>query len=382
LASLNLIAVAVFTWEAVSEATGGPSGFAIADSPLASVRLWFSLTFHQTCLLVILGLTLLHVRLARSVSFGSKHWMMWGPTMVLVVTSTAIAGILAASGMQTVFVGLAAYSAVIAALSSVALLCLIGTLLNIKRNLAVLNEDDDSWPPATVMEEKPRPSFTTDEVDALRDGASWITSNASSRSRCDSVSAWSFSTHRTHATSHHGRPQNSHPSVPAKSSFWFGSTPAVNDVPPVPPLPSPYGPLSPTAETLAEPDPFRREPTPVPEVPRPRLGSQTSWLTSSNGSHATMSAWSYPTTHHDGNSSANLHVGLLPNSVSRPSTPALASAQVLGGYGYTPKDSEKGLSTLAAPAGTSLDISAYRAIGWLALNWLPLVCQLPVHTYL
>ncbi|THV08238.1 hypothetical protein K435DRAFT_958839 [Dendrothele bispora CBS 962.96] len=384
LASLDLIAVAVFVWEAVSEATGGPSGLAIADQPLASARLWFSMTLKQTCLLVILGLTLLHVRLARSVSFGRKHWMMWGPTLVLVATSTAMAGILTAAGMNSLFVGLVAYSSGIAALSSVALLCLIGTLLNIKRNLTALNDDDSSWPPASQMEEKPRPSFNTDEVDALRDGASWITSNASSHSRRDSVSAWSFSTHRTVTTSHHGhgRPQNSHPSVPAKSSFWFGSSPAVDNVPPVPPLPSPYGPLSPTSESLAEPDPFRRVPTPVPEHPRPRLGSQTSWLSSNNGSQATMSAWSYPTTQHEGNSTPNLHAGLLPPSISRPSTPALANAKVLGGYGYIPKDTETGLSTLAAPAGTSIDISASRAIGWLILIWLPLGLSLPYLTAL
>jgi len=333
------------------------------------------MTIKQTCLFIILGLTLLHVRLARSVSFGRKHWMIWGPLGVLVVTSTAMAGIIAAAGMTTLFAGLAAYSAAVAALSSVALLCLIGTLLNIKRNLGSLNEDASSWPPASQMEEKPRPSFTTEEVDALRDGASWITSNASSRSRRDSVSAWSFSTHRTVTTSHHGKPQNTHPSVPAKSSFWFGSSPAVDNIPPVPPLPSPYGPLSPTSESLAEPDPFRRVPTPVSEQPRQRLDSQTSWLTSTHGSHTTLSAWSYPTTYHDGSSSPSVHAGLLPSSVSRPTTPAMADAKVLGGYGYAPKDSESGLSALAAPAGTSLDISVYRSIGWLILIWSPLVSQ-------
>ncbi|KAF9062522.1 hypothetical protein BDP27DRAFT_1427856 [Rhodocollybia butyracea] len=86
-----------------------------------------------------------------------------------------------------------------------------------------------------------------EEIDAMRDGASWITSNASSR----------------------GRPQSaSHPSVPAKCSYWFGSsTIRVDTIPLVPPLPSLYGPLSPTSESLSEPNPFRRMPSPLPQHP-------------------------------------------------------------------------------------------------------------------
>ncbi|EEB98032.1 hypothetical protein MPER_02536, partial [Moniliophthora perniciosa FA553] len=50
----------------------------------------------------------------------------------------------------------------------------------------------------------------------------------------------------------------------------------------------------------------------------------------------------------------------------------MANAQVLGGYGYTPKDSETGLSAFAAPTGTALDISIYSAIGWFIIIWVPL----------
>lgn len=111
------------------------------------------------------------------------------------------------------------------------------------------------------------------------------------------------------------------------------------------------------------------------------MGSQTSWLTSTNASQATMSAWSYPTTHHQegtvrsGGSSPDLRTDLLRNTTPRPLTPAMANAQVLGGYGFAPGsvEAEKGLAALAAPAGTEIDISAYRAVGWLVTIWVPLV---------
>lgn len=380
------MALTLFIWQAVNESTGGPSGFENASDPASSVRLWFVMTVRQTCLFIIASITLLHVRMGRSVSFGKKHWMLWSPTFVLVVASTAIAGVVSGAGVGTLFVGIVAYSSTISVVTTVAFGCLMGTLFIIKRNLSVINEESDPWPPVREIEEKPRPSFATEEIDAIRDGASWITSTASASSHRNSVSAWSFSTHHTAvASSHHGhnagRPQsNSHPSVPAKSSFWFGST-TPNDiqVPPVPPLPSPYGPLSPTAESLSDPDPFRRDvPSPVPNFPRVRMESQTSWLTSTNGSHDTVSAWSYPASHHEGTirniSSPDLNTPLTAVN-SRPVTPNMANAQVLGGYGFATGglEAEKGLSALATPSDMTIEVSIYHAIGWLILIWVPVV---------
>jgi len=392
LSCFDLLALALFIWQAINESIGGPQDFDTAKDPASAVRLWVVMTIRQSGLLIVASITLLHVRLGRSISFGTKHWMLWMPTLLLATTSTGIAGILSAAAFPSLFVGLVAYSSGVAILSSLAFGCLIGTLIVIKRNLAVLSEESDPWPPVRQVEEKPRPSFATEEIDAIRDGASWITSNASSRH--NSISAWSFSTHHAAtASSHHGNgsnrthPTGSHPSVPPKSSFWFSSsTPHDANIPPVPPLPSPYGPLSPTAEDLSDPDPFRRDiPTPLPDHPRQRLGSQTSWLTSTNGSEVTLSAWSYPTTHRDGTvrnaSIPDLNTELLPSrtAVSRPVTPAMANAQVLGGYGYAPgtQDAEKALAALAAPPGTTIDISVYRAIGWLIIIWVPLVCLVP-----
>ncbi|KAJ6560471.1 hypothetical protein B0H19DRAFT_1290393 [Mycena capillaripes] len=382
LAGLDILALAIFIWQTINEYTGGPSDALTALDPASSLRLWIAMTLRQTCLLIVAGLTLLHVRMGRSVSFGAKHWMLWTPTLLLAVTSTGIAVVLAGAQVPSLFIGLVSYTSTIAVLSSVAFCCLIGTLLAIKRNLAVIQDESEPWPPVREMEQQPRPSFATEEIDAIRDGASWITSNASNASsRHGSVSAWSFSTHAPSV--HGGRAQGS--SVPAKSSFWFnGSTPP--DAPPVPPLPSVYGPLSPTAQSLSDPDPFRRQDP--PDTPRQRLDSQTSWLTSTNGTHKSVSAWSYPTTHHQeeregspNNSTNNLNAELLPSrtAVSRPSTPAMANAKVLGGYGFAPvhTDAEKSLAALAAAPGATIDISVYRAIGWLITIWVPLFLSLP-----
>ena len=360
----------------MTDETLGSSPLQIATNPAAAIRLWIAVTIRQTCLLFIASVTLLNIRMARSASFGAQHWMLWMPVLVLVFTSTTFAGLLSGTGIDTLFYGLMSYSITIAVLSTMAFGCLFRTLFVIKKNLSIVNSSND-WPPVRQVEEKTRPSFATEDIDAIRDGASWITSNASSRP--NSISAWSFSTHHTAATSHHGRPQNGlHPSVPAKSSFWFGSTePNELQVPPVPPLPSSYGPTSPISADLAVEDPFRRELPPIPNHQRTRLGSQSSWLTSSNGSHTTITTWSYPTTHQeDAIPNASTPDVQTPStaSVMRPITPALADAQVLGGYGYAPSSLEvgKGLEALATSPGT-IDISSYNILGWSVMIWLPLV---------
>ncbi|TFK63554.1 hypothetical protein BDN72DRAFT_775753 [Pluteus cervinus] len=389
LAVLDLLTLVLFVWEVVNQSMGGPTGPGSASDPASAIRMWLVFNLRQTCLLVIGGIILLHVRMGRPISFGAKHWMIWSPTLLLVLVSTTFAGVISGAGLNTLFIGITAYASSVAVLSSVAFICLVATLVNIKRNLEALNDQHDPWPPAKDgEEEKPRPSFATEEVDAIRDGASWITSNHSaSSSRRNSASAWSFSTHHT---SHHGqgRPQgNHHGSVPAKSPHWFNpSSTTVGDVPPVPPLPVPYGPPSPMSLTAVspmsfnDPDPFRRG-EPLPSLPRGRLDSQTSWLTSANGSQTTLSAWSFPPTHHEGSvhnlSTADLHTPLTATT-SRPTTPGLAKAQVLGGYGYAPQecDQEKGLASLAAP-GTTINISIFSTFGWLLFIWVPLGLALP-----
>ncbi|KAI6032195.1 hypothetical protein BKA83DRAFT_4210637 [Pisolithus microcarpus] len=370
LASLDFLALCVFIWQVTAEYFGGPVDTADARDAASSARLWFALTIRQSCLMVVSGLTLLHIRMGRSVSFGAKQWMIWAPTVLLGVTSTALSAVLSGAGIPSLFIGLVAYSSTTALLSTAAFGGLVYTLVSIRRNLTALHEPTDSWPPAKEIGEKPRHSFATEDIDALREGSSWLTSDAGSH-RDEVSSNWSFSTYHTH----HGRfnPAGSQQTLAPKSSFWFSApSPRDHSVPPVPPLPSPYRPSSsPTCVVGDDPDPFRRD---VPS--RPRLGSQSSWLTSSAGTHPTMSAWSFPTAHHV-ESVVDVRAGLLPTALdSRPTTPAaLSTAQVLGGYGYT-TDSEKGIASLAAKE-CGVEISYSRYVSWLLSIWVPTGLSLP-----
>ncbi|KAI0700590.1 hypothetical protein BC835DRAFT_1266204 [Cytidiella melzeri] len=393
LASLDLIALIIFSWQALNEYFGGVAGFDVASDPASAVRLWIATTLRQTCLLVVAALTLLHVRMGHSVSFGRFHWMLWVPTVLFMGTSTALAGILAVTGVESFFWGLLGYSTFVAVLSSVAFACLIGTLVIIRRNLTALHDMREPWPPTRADSEKPRASFETADVDALKDGSSWITSHASSRH--ESISAFSFSTHHTHSRMHSNASSRIHvnaamasnPSIPATSSFWFNAatpgTGRMSPVPPVPPLPAPYRPSTAQSYNVDnDPDPFRG-----PD-PRPRMGSQSSWLTEPSAYQPTLSAWSFPASAPSSPylSTPDLHSGLLPTTDMLPSTavsrltPAMATTDVLGGYGYAGEASraESGAAVYALP-GSEVDISVYRAIGWLITIWLPMVLALPYY---
>lgn len=375
------------------ENTGGPSGYNIANDPLSAVRIWLATTLRQSCLLIVAALTLAHVRMGHPVSFGKKHWMLWTPTLLLVLTSTVLAGVLAGTGVTTFFWGLIGYSASVAVMSSIAFTCLIGTLVIIQRNLAALNEIREPWPPISAAEKAACRSFATEDVEMLKDGSSWITSRASSRH--DSVSAWSFNTHRT---GHSRMPSNassrihvnpaigSHSSIPAKSSFWFNpDTGRESPLPPVPPLPAPYRPASPAPSYNVhdDPDPFRRN------DPRARTGSQTSWLTEPSTYQPTLSAWSFPAStnaasiaHYPYPSTPDLpNVELLntdnlaSTAVSRPHTSAIVSTDVLGGYGYSAEVAKAEKGAMHPQIGGEVDVSVYRAIGWLVTIWIPMVSQ-------
>ncbi|KAJ3572268.1 hypothetical protein NP233_g3197 [Leucocoprinus birnbaumii] len=340
-----MVALAIFIWQAVNEARGGPSGFASASDPASSVRLWTVLTIRQTILLVVVGLTLLHVRVGRPISFGGKHWVLWAPSLVLAITSTALSGVLSGAGVNSLFYGIIAYTSTITAVTLIAFSCLVATLFIIKHNLNAINEVDP-WPPVSKMLEKPRPSFATEDIDALREGGSCISSNSSSDSRRYSVSAWSFSAHHSanQSVTGYGRP--------------------------VPPLPSPY---SQGISSLADPDQFQRD------IPRPRLGSQTSWLTSTDGAHTTISAWSYPPTHNAPSLYApSTRDCVTPSKMlSRSNTSALGSTQVLGDYSFTPSQAEKGVTPGMGSRVMTLDISFTGTVGWFLLILVPYMFSLP-----
>ena len=369
-------------WQVVDESSSGPSGYALATDPASAIRLWIVVTVRQSCLLMVAFITLLHVRMAHPVSFGGTQWMVWAPTVLLTCTSTAVAGILAGSGVESLFYGLTAYSSSIAVFTAVAFVLLIRTLFAIKRNLTAFDESTEPWPPVREVEGT-RPSFGTEDIDAIKDGASWITSEPGSRRQ--SISTWSFSTHQT-ATTTHGRPQSTNnPSIPAKSALWFGpNTPGDIQVPPVPPLPPSYGPPALTPDGLPDLDPFRREvPKKHPNM-KARLGSQCSWLTSSDGSHTALTTWSFPPTHHEtgikntDSARGSMRDLQLHRESQSPTPTDFSSAQVLGGYGFAPgnTEAEKGMSSLLSNDGFIVGISLIPVLSWLVAILLPLVSAL------
>lgn len=347
------------------------------------------MTLKQTCLLTLLAIILLHIRMGKAVSFGRLHWIIWAPAAVIVTTSTTAASVLSVSGVPTFFYALVAQASTVAALTTVLLLCLVATLKAIKRNVAGFNEPTRHWPPAQDLADKPRHSFTTEDIDVLKDGSSWITSNASSRR--GSMSQWSFSTHRTsfHGSIRANQFIASNPSIKPKSSFWFNGAGhhEPDDVPPVPPLPSQYkysreG-STPSPVLTQDPDPFRKDAQEYQyAVARMRMGSQSSWLTSPSVSEATVSVWSFPTDRDRVESPMSMsHVHLLSSSpspgCSHPTTAAMANAQVLGGYGYSQNEetAEAG-ATKTSYAANEIDVSMWCTLTWLATIWIPLVCNL------
>lgn len=399
IAACDVLALVVFVWQVIAESLGGPTNYAVGLDPLATVRLWFASTVRATCVFVIFSLTLLHVRLARPVDFGKSHWLIWGPGLLLIFTSTAVAGkplwlsslsliltlqagVLAGANLPSFFVGMIAYSSSLTFLGVFVLAALVGTLVAIRRNLTSTGELDDSWPPMRQTDEK-RGSFAQEDVDALKDGSSWITSDAGS-SHGGSVSAFSFSTHQTHARKSSNSSSNlHHGSAHSKSAFWFSpeNPDRISQVPPVPPLPAPYRPASPTSASVCDdPDPFRRT---VGNDPRIRNGSQASWLTEPSIAPSTVTAWSFPANRSASRpntpgmfpqSTVDLHAELLrPVAPSRPQTPAINSTQVLGGYGFSDVSlTEKQAGLAAVPEG-DLDTNVPRVMTWFISILLPSV---------
>ena len=375
LAGLDIVALVLLVWQVFDESLIGPTGPAVALDPASTMRLWIIVTLRQTCLMVITALILLHLRMAQSMGLGRIHWMVWSPVILLTITSATIAGLLAGRGVDYLFCGLIAYSSTVAILTTAAFGCLIRTLMNVKRNLAALDEATNSWPPPEV---KARPSFATEDIDAIKDGASWITSETGSHR--NSASAWSFSTQQTTTTQSKSQSKWKRPSILTRSSISAGSR---DKVPPVPPLPSSYDSASwsPAIVKNSDPDPFRRNP-PHPEHPRQQFGSQSSWLTSTAGLHTTVSEWSLPATKSEGPSIRCEHSLRSPTPDARtlysPSPVGFVDARSLSGYGYSPSPTEalqeeEGVATLSEVQKLLQDFSYFAVIGWSLLIWLPFV---------
>ena len=298
------------------------------------------------------------------------------------IPSYLYAGVLAGADFPSFFIGMIAYSSSLTFIGVAVLVALVGTLVTIRRNLTSTAELDDSWPPMRQVDQG-RPSFAQEDIDGLKEGSSWITSDGGS-CHGGSVSAFSFSTHQTHVRRSSNSSSNfHHGSAPPKSTFWSSSEAPgrISPVPPVPRLPAPYRPASPSSSGVCDdPDPFRRT---VGNDPRVRGGSQASWLTEPSVAPSTVTTWSFPATRPPTRSNTpamfprsttDLHAELLRPAVpSRPQTPAISSAQVLGGYGFSDVSlTEKQAGLAAVPEG-DLDTSVARVMIWFISALLPCV---------
>ena len=386
LASLDVVSIAMFVWQALAEYFGSVSGLGVASDPASAIRLWLATTLRQNCLLIVAALTLFHVRMGHSVGFGKLHWMLWTPALLLVGISTALAGVFAKLGIQSFFWGLLGYSTLVAGLSSIAFACLIGTLLIIRRNLAALHDIRDTSPPTQTGSDGRHHALDTVDLNALKDGSSWLTSPATSR--LDSIPAFSFSTRHTS----HSRMQSStssrvltntvitsNLSTPAKAQLWSDSIPPhskdgrLSPIHPISPLATPYD--SSTYDVGSYPDQGLNSSP-------PRQGGQSSWLTEPSTSQVTMSAWSFPPSSPGSPlfPAPGLHSECLKTSERVPmmpstrSSPAIVPAHILGGYGRVGETARvDNVTGETALPGTELDVSLYRALGWLVTIWAPMV---------
>ena len=380
LALCDIVAVAVFVWEAFNQwfdsSSEASSAAGAAASPgvrsRSAARLWLALTFRQTCFLIISALILVHVRRRKSVSFGCAHWFLWVPLLFLATVSTIAAGLFADTIPGSFLVGYVAYSATTAILNTVIFGSLVGSLIIVKRSLANFNQAKTEFesPGETTAAVKRRLTvITAEDIDAIREGSLWIASTASSRRRDEPRSSYApHSTTSSHArTTPHNIAAAPDQATPSRIPFPFwpqathSTTSSRN--------PSPrrgdthandfgYAPLRSRTQSLRA--------AAAAAAAALTLSSQGSWISSSLGTHPTLSAWSYPT--------------------QRSSPPNQAQATVEGaraliGEQYVPStvQAERGTATASptsAVRSQEIEISTLRILAWLAGVWAPLVCSL------
>ncbi|KAI0294605.1 hypothetical protein B0F90DRAFT_1281458 [Multifurca ochricompacta] len=399
LALCDISALSVFLWEAfnqwfnpasiISAAAKNPSGTTGSAS-----RLWIALTLRQTCFLIVSAIILIHVRLRKSVSFGFGHWMLWVPFTFLATLSTITVSLLTDTTSWSFRIGYIGYSSAIAALNTIIFGSLVGTLIIIKRNLTKLDLDKNM--PSTSSSggesvQKPQIALATEDIDAIREGSSWITSPASSRRRGPSISPFSYSTTRSRTS-----PEQT--SITPPSIFPFRPTPGMQStVPVLPRTPSPR-----RGDTLGRDfEPIRRRAQSL-RAAALTLSSANSWITSSFGTHPTLSAWSYSSLPNRSQHVVDSAIASTPtrdfsfaggssgSSASegrswarRPVIAPVRNVRTVGGvpagheYAQSAAQVEKGKPSPVAPRSPEIEISVLRILAWLAGVWIPLLLALP-----
>ena len=366
LALSDIIAVAVFIWEAFSQWIDSSSESSSKGSRATSrsaARLWLALTFRQTCFLIISALILIHVRRRKSVSFGYAHSYLWVPVLFITSVSTVAAGLIADRIPGSFLIGYIVYSSTTAILNTFIFGSLVGGLIIIKRSLANFELEQarkESKPVGETPAEKP-PQLTLD-IEATREGSLCITSVGGSHRRDEHNYPYSYSTTSTRTRATQNIAISSDQAIPPRSTVWppQGTHPSTSSRNP-----------SPRRDDVHTNDfgfaPFRNRTQSLRAAAAAAaaltVSSQGSWISSSLGTRPTLSAWSYPT--------------------QRSSPPSRAQSVVEGAIALAsdhraPSASRADRATTspasAAARSEEIEVSTLRILAWLAGVWAPLVC--------
>lgn len=382
LALCDISALGVFIWEAFSQWSSHSHrdpGTTPGIGPTS--RLWLALTLRQTCFLIVSALILIHVRLRKSVSFGTAHWLLWVPLVLSATVSTIVAGVFAAtttSPGRRFRVGYITYSSAIAVLNTIMFGCFVVTLIVIKRSLENFHKAQSSNDSA----EKSQAALATEDIDAIREGSSWIASTTNSRQDAASISPFSYSTTRTRRTSQ-SAPASPERTTPPRFPFWPPpGTHAYSSLPQTP---------SPRRDDAHHKDfePFRRRAQSL-RAAALSLSSRNSWITSSFGTHPTLSAWSFPTSLSSHRSApieevAGSAIASTPTQDRSPASIRFPTAAADPGVrALDSNQAEKGQASppSGAPSSPVIEVSVLRILAWLAGVWVPLLFALPYIIHL
>ncbi|KAH8984255.1 hypothetical protein EDB92DRAFT_1950964 [Lactarius akahatsu] len=364
LALCDISALSVFVWEVFAQWSSSSSSANRDSGAISGIgttsRLWLALTLRQTCFLIVSALILIHVRLRKSVSFGVAHWLLWQASSPL---RQRLPG-------HIFRVGYIAYSSAVAVLNTVMFGCFVGTLIFIKRSL-------ESFHKAQSSNDSAQAALATEEVDAIRDGSTWITSTTSSRPDATTTTSISHSTTRTRLTSQSAATSPE----PLRFPFW------------APPVPYAYSSLPQTPFPRRDDapcrdfEPFRRRAQSL-RAAALSLSSRNSWITSSFGTHPTLSAWSFPTlSSHQPSRVDEVESFAIASTPSQDRSPVSVRPPPAAVPGVRALDDQTEKTQPSSPPSSAppppvIDISVMRILAWLAGVWVPLLFALPYILHL
>ena len=186
LATTDIFSVILFVWQVFEENPIQRSNGRAFENPPSVVRLHLVATLRQMCLLVIMTVTTLQIRQAKASSFGPLNSVFWFPVLFLAVVSSVASGVVASVGARSILYVTGTCMFTVAALNTMVMAFLVNTLKDIRRNLAAFDNMDGSWRDVIRTGKK----FPREDIEALKEGCSWITSDSGSVR--PSISSFSF----------------------------------------------------------------------------------------------------------------------------------------------------------------------------------------------